>query len=145
MRRIALLIVLAAAGAVPASAHAALPTVLTQGTPTFEVRPAVISYTGDGTGIIGGSDGTGARNPGHLKWTRYTSRRGAATGVVWINDCDPDCAGGRFRGVKATVAVSRPARGHFRRLTLRYTYDGQRYTDRRKLARHGAWIWDVVG
>ncbi|MHB1834553.1 MAG: hypothetical protein ACYCXW_06270, partial [Solirubrobacteraceae bacterium] len=39
--------------ALPAAA-ASLPKVLTQQTPMFQLRPAVISYTGDGTGYIGG-------------------------------------------------------------------------------------------
>ena len=66
-----------------ATATPALPGVLTQGTPAFQVRPAVIGYTGDGTGIVGGADGTSARHPGHLRWTTYNTQEGVGHGLVW--------------------------------------------------------------
>jgi hypothetical protein len=59
----------------------------------FEVRPAAISYTGDGTSYLGGSDGGGPRatDYGHLTWVSWGRRTAYATGVDWLNDCDLDC------------------------------------------------------
>jgi hypothetical protein len=122
----------------PAAAHAALPGVLTQDVQhPFVVRPASIGYTGDGTGIIGGSDGSSARHPGHLRWTTYTHRQGIASGAVWIDDCRPDCADGTFRKVPADVHVFRPRHGRFTRLLLTYTYAGDDVVDRRGIRRYG--------
>jgi hypothetical protein len=48
------------------------------------------------------------------------------------------------------VHVFSPSAGHFRRLTLSYTFQGKHYTDRRR-ARHfggngmpGYWAYDIV-
>jgi hypothetical protein len=137
----------------PAAAQAGPPKVLTQRPHhMFQVRPAWIGYTGDGTGFIGGADGSGAAHPGHLHWRRYAHRQASARGVVWLNDCEPDCADGMFHSVPARVHVYRPRRGHFTRLTLKYRYRGHRYVDRRAL-RHtpggdgypGAWAWGFAG
>jgi hypothetical protein len=122
--------VVMAAGAAAGPA-AALPKVLTQETRAFQVRPAVISYTGDGTGYVGGLDGTSAQNLGHLQWTTYTREEGLAVGLVWLDNCTPDCADGTFSATKVRVRVSSPTQGHFRLLTLRYSYRGRRYVDRR--------------
>ena len=157
-RRWALGLVLAAslAAALPDAtqgmAAARLPSVLTQGRPAFEVRPASISYTGDGTGIVGGSDGRDARHPGHLRWVTYDERQGVGHGVVWLDDCDPSCAEGTFASTPVAVHVFSPGAGRFRRLTLTYTYRGQRYVDRR-MVRHfaaggglpGYWAYAIVG
>ena len=130
-----------------AAAAAALPKILTQGKPAFAVRPRSISYTGDGTGVLGGSDGSGPANPGRLRWPTYTRRRAIGRGVVWIDDCDPDCAGGTFSAVPVTVHAFSPSHGRFRRLTVKYTLHGKRYTDRRVIRRYtgGIWTYDVVG
>ncbi len=119
-----------AAGVASASA-AALPKVLTQERPAFQIRPAVIGYTGDGTGIVGGPDGTGPRDLGHLRWTTYNGREGDAVGLVWLDNCTPDCADGTFSPAKVRVRVSFPTHGHFRLLTLKYNHRGRRYVDRR--------------
>jgi hypothetical protein len=133
-------------------AAAALPAVLTQHAhEPFATRPASISYTGDATGIVGGTDGTSVRRPGHLRWTRYTQRQGTARGVVWLNDCDPSCAGGRFSALPATVHVFSPAHGRFTRLTLQFTDHGKHVTDRRRIEHmqasdgtSGYWVYAIV-
>ena len=114
-----------------AAAATGLPKVLTQDTPAFQIRPAVISYTGDGTGYVGGPDGTSVHRLGHLRWTTYNRREGDATGLVWLDNCTPDCARGMFTASKVRVRVSSPNHGHFRLLTLTYRYQGRRYVDRR--------------
>lgn len=120
-----------AVGSMPAAATTGPPKVLTQRTPLFQIRPAVISYTGDGTGVVGGPDGTSVRHLGHLRWTTYNARLGVAVGRVWLDDCSPDCADGRFTASKVRVRVSSPTQGHFRLLTLSYRFQGRRYVDRR--------------
>jgi hypothetical protein len=132
MRRSLLLSVAALAVSAASAAGAnSLPKVLTQEQPPFQVRPATISYTGDGTGVIGGPDGTSVRNLGHLRWTTYSRNVGIAVGLVWLDNCRPDCARGRFSPSQVQVRVSEPSDAHFRLLTLRYRYHGHRYVDRR--------------
>jgi hypothetical protein len=134
------------------SAAAGLPAVLTQGRPAFEIKPATISYTGDGTGLVGGADGRSVRHPGHLEWSTYTRRQGIAHGVVWLDDCDPDCAEGTFTSTPVSVHVFSPAHGRFGRMTLTYTYQGKRYVDRRAIRHYpggagfsGYWAYAIVG
>src|SRR5919206_4619957 len=81
---------------VPAAALARPPRTVSNVEPYLRVRPAKISYTGDGTGIVGGFDGTSARHPGHLRWLSYTRRDGRARGLLWLDDCEPSCAEGTF-------------------------------------------------
>jgi hypothetical protein len=130
--------------AVPGVAAARLPAVLTEHNPAFQVRPATIDYTGDGSAVVGGLNGSGPRHLGRLKWTTYNERQGSATGLLWINNCMPDCADGRFSSVRVSVKVFSPHSGHFRRLTLTYTYRGHHYVDRREIHLYrtpGARIW----
>ncbi|MEA2473513.1 MAG: hypothetical protein QOE06_1428 [Thermoleophilaceae bacterium] len=125
--------------AFPAASSASLPKVLTQDEAhPFVVRPASISYTGDGTGVIGGFDGTYADDPGHLTWGKYTKNQGRATGALWLDDCDPSCAEGTFTAVPVSVHVFRPSHGRFTRLTLKYTYQNDHYTDRRAIRHYSS-------
>lgn len=152
LRPYALIAATAAAVIAPTATAAQLPTILTQDPHRpFVTRPGSIAYTGDGTGVIGGTDGTSVRHPGHLRWTLYTRRQGAARGVVWLDDCEPSCAGGEFSSTPVTVHAFAPLHGHFTRLTLQYTYHGKRVTDRRGI-RHirgsdgvaGSWVYYIV-
>jgi hypothetical protein len=118
--------------AVPAPALARLPRTVSNVKPNLSVRPGKISYTGDGTGIVGGSDGRSARHPGHLHWLSYTRRDGRAHGVLWLDDCEPSCAAGTFHPTPVNVHVWRPRRGVFRRLTLSFRYHGKQWLDRRR-------------
>jgi hypothetical protein len=120
---------------VPASARAHPPWTVSNAEPYLRVRPAEISYTGDGTGIVGGFDGTSVRHPGHLNWLRYTRRDGRARGLLWLDDCDPSCAEGAFHATPVSVHVWRPRRGVFRRLTLSFGYSGKHWLDRRRAVR----------
>ena len=129
---------------VPVAPGAArLPTLLADGPRgrayTWQVRPAQITYTGDGSGILGGSGGTSAAHPGRLKWTGWTRTGATGSGTVWIDDCKPDCADGTFNGHRVKVNAFRPVKGHFTRLTLRYTYRGKRSIDRRGIWQTGGY------
>lgn len=135
----------------PQAASARLPAVLTQLKPEFQVQPAVISYTGDGTGLVGGRDGKSVRHPGHLHWTTYNRRHGVGHGLLWLDDCTPSCADGRFHSTRVAVYVFSPRHGRFRRLTLRYTYHGKRYVDRRGIRHYsgddgypGGWSYYII-
>jgi hypothetical protein len=117
-------------------AHAArrhLP-VLATGDLTAIVRPHSISYTGDGTGIIGRlpsySPGVGQR-PGYLHWTMWTRTHAEAVGTLWVKSCIPDCAGSPYYRQPVRVTAGRVRDGHFTRLTLYYSYQGQAVVDRR--------------
>ncbi|MGI8507235.1 MAG: hypothetical protein ACR2MK_10640 [Solirubrobacteraceae bacterium] len=106
------------------------------------VRPAVIEYTGDGSGILGGFDGRGhGTSFGHLRWTRWNRTEGLGHGAVWIKSCIPDCAGSPFKPYAVRVIVFRPRRGEFTRLTLRYRYHGTAVVDRREIVHN---IYDLV-
>ncbi len=124
---------------------AALPKALTQEKPAFAVRPAQISYTGDGTGVLGGRRGGGGREFGRITWTSWTGRAAHGRGQVWINDCEPDCAGGSFSPRPVRIALSQPRDGKFRLLTIRYRYRGKTYVDRRDVERHGRyWTYGIA-
>jgi hypothetical protein len=123
----------------PASAGA-LPSLLTQAPhrPPFAVRPAQIVYTGDGSGILGGFTGRGPLPRfGSLKWSSWTRNQALGSGAVWLDDCEPSCAGGKFDPYAVRVHAFDPVAGHFRRLTLRYAYEGKEVVDRRGLERIG--------
>ena len=146
MRVRLLVVILCSVTALPATAQARLPSVLTQHTKRpFEVRPATIWYTGDGTGVIGGSDGASARYPGRLHWNRYSHRQGRARGLVWLNDCDPSCAEGTFSAAPVNVHVFAPRHGHFTRLTLKYAWNGTDVTDQRSIKNFGSyWAYGII-
>jgi hypothetical protein len=139
----------ASASAKAASASATgLPMVLTPGSrQQFALRPAEIDYTGDGTGVLGGFDGTG-RYPsyGHLKWSSWTGTEALGSGAVWIDDCTPSCAAGKFSPYAIAVRAFDPAAGHFTRLRLRYRYRGAEVVDTRgvRMGIGGAYEYFIV-
>jgi hypothetical protein len=122
--------------ALPSAGQAAqLPGLLTgqNARHPFQVRPAVVGYTGDGTGFLGGFDGTGRGSDqfGHLTWLSWTTTIATGSGAVWVNSCEPNCAQGSFSPIAAKVRAFAPRRGHFTRLTLRYEDEGKAIVDER--------------
>jgi hypothetical protein len=112
----------------------------------LQVRPPVISYTGDGTGFIGGRTTSPPQHldRGGIHWLSWTARSAFGRGYAWLDDCRPDCAGGRFHKHRATVRATRPRHGRFTRLTIVYRWNGRRVRDRRKLERSGGyWYWGI--
>lgn len=98
---------------VPAMAIAAQPRVWTGR--VLKVRPGLIRWTGDATGFLGGRARRTCHTVscfGRLQWTTWNSTEGVARGVDWVNDCNPDCAGGSFSARPTTVHVYRPRRLH---------------------------------
>lgn len=111
-----------------ASAAGGLPGLTQEGLARPEVRPAVIVYTGDGSGFLAGPGRVSRRNFGRLRWTSWTRSRASGSGANWINDCTPDCAQGHFHGYPVTLFASRPRTiaGHDLFTRLRVTYTGRR-------------------
>jgi len=134
-----------------AATHASggLPKLLADGphfTLTWQVRPAHIVYTGDGSGVLGGFNGTGVAHPGSITWLSWTATRATGTGAVWLDDCKPDCAEGTFHSAPVKLTAFRPVGGHFTRLTLAYDADGKHWVDTRGLERRGGnWQYFIVG
>jgi hypothetical protein len=54
---------------------------------------------------------------------------------VFINDCEPDCAGGTFSNWKAAIRARRVRKGHYTRLSAAYHRDGEHVLARWKLVR----------
>jgi hypothetical protein len=105
----------------------------------WEVRPAQILYTGDGTGRLGGFDGTGLVHPGHLKWASWTQTQAKGSGAVWLDDF------GKVTAHRVTVRAFRPVKERFTRLTLRYSYHGKLIVDRRGIWRTGSlWSYYII-
>ena len=148
---VVLAIVALVASTPPARPATGLPTLLGDsprgaGYYTWQVRPAHIVYTGDGSGILGGFDGSSARKPGHLTWSTWTRTEARGKGAVWLDDCNPDCADGRYTPHAVKVRAFRRVDGRFRRLTLDYRLKGKRYVDRRGISsRIGFWRYYIIG
>ena len=136
--------------AAPATATARLPNLWTgfKARGSFFVRPPEVSYTGDGSGYLGGFDGTGAYPSfGSLTWSSWTHGVASANGADWLKTCVPDCADSPFVPVAVTVTAFKPRQHHFRRMTLQYTYQGKAYTDRRVLrpTYKRGYAWAIAG
>lgn len=124
--------------AIPAAAQAGqrLPLLPTDTSTkhNLQVRPFAIDFTGDGTGWLGGFDGTGRYpNWGRLHWSRWTRTQATGHGALWLNTCRPDCADGTFHASAVTVYATQVRANVFRLLTLRYSYDGEPVVDRRPI------------
>lgn len=128
--------------------HPGLPTVLAlNDTTSFQERPAEISYTGDGTGVIGGWHGDPASdNFGQLHWKTWVRSHASATGADWLNDCRPDCAEGSFYPHRATVRLSRVRHGHFTQMVVKAKFDNRHLVDRRRMVHtsYGYYSWVIV-
>jgi len=131
----------------PAAGAASLPKLATQlPGEELQVRPPIVSYTGDGTGFLGGRN---SKPPNHLDrggihWLSWGPSSAFGRGWVWINDCRPYCAAGSFHKARATVRATRPRNGLFTRMTIAYRWGGRRYHDHRVLEQaSGFYYWGV--
>jgi hypothetical protein len=157
MRRIAIAVVAVATVAVwtltAAPAQARLPRLprllaAVHARNDFRVRPFLVVYTGDGSGLLGGRYRHPRRhfprNFGRLHWRHWGHHVARTHGTVWLDDCRPSCAAGHFHGHRAGIRAHRVRHHHFTRLRIVYRYHGHRVVDRRKLGRHGhTYSWDV--
>jgi hypothetical protein len=89
---------------------------------SLQVRPSTITYTGDGTGYLGGPSARMA-NVG-IRWANWTPHLAVGTGFNQLNNCDPSCARGTFRGYPVKIELWRPQKLSgtlvFTRMTIFY-------------------------
>jgi hypothetical protein len=61
----------------------------------------------------------------HMTWTSWTASQATGKGVVYANNCTPDCASGHFRHDRATVELGTPhaacGKEFFDKMRLHYT------------------------
>jgi hypothetical protein len=62
-------------------------------------QPATVELAGDGTYELSG-----------MTWSTWSSTEAIGTGTALIDDCNPDCAGGRFYHVPVLATFSKPAK-----------------------------------
>ena len=100
--------VIVAAGASASGTLPVSPTSLgaTAAADGLQVKPATITYTGDGTGLLGGRN-VRDRNSG-IDWTQWTANVALGSGFNQLNNCTPSCAGGTFRGYPVRIELWRP-------------------------------------
>jgi hypothetical protein len=94
----------------------------------LQEKPYQLVYTGDGTGQLAGPGRHGSHSPrawGRLRWSKWGTTSAAGTGDDWIDNCNPDCARGKFTPYHVDITLRRPEYEHgyevFTRLTIRYT------------------------
>ncbi len=150
-----LLAVLTVAGAARAASSPPLPlspAYLNATGAYLQVEPARITYTGDGTGVLGGASARTGSSAIH--WTSWTAARAKGTGYNQLNDCRPDCAGGTFHLFRVRIELWRPRRiaGRlvFTRLTIVYTGrrpggEPRHYTFTDVYRRGGGFSWGPPG
>lgn len=102
----------------------------------LQIEPAVITYTGDGTGFFAGF-GRASHRPkvGGLRWSVWTPTVSMATGGDWEDNCTPDCAAGLRTSYRVNLLAYRPEVVHgysvFTRLSVTYTHGLPHYVHRR--------------
>jgi hypothetical protein len=146
---IALVVLLVLAVAVPAAAagdsDVRLATQAANREEELQVRPATVSFTGDGTGYLGGrTTSPGHYDRGGIEWLSWGETSAFGRGYAWLNDCRPYCAAGHFHKHRMTVRAFRPRDGLFTRMTIVYRFGGREVHDRRVLERAGGyWFWGI--
>jgi hypothetical protein len=61
----------------------------------MEIRPKQITTSGDGSGYVK-----------NLAWSNWGAPQATATGVMELNNCQPNCAQGTYTGYPATVTLA---------------------------------------
>jgi hypothetical protein len=61
----------------------------------MEVRPKEIYVSGDGTGVVTS-----------LVWSNWGESHANATGVIQLDNCEPNCAQGKYTSYPATVTLA---------------------------------------
>ena len=125
---VALLLLLGLGGVMDAAAQTlpVVPKDLSATGAQLVVKPGQIVFTGDGTGVIAGSR-LPTRRGSRITWSSWTADAARGTGKLWLNDCNPACAGGTYHGYPVRIVAWKPGmeggRLVFRRLTLFFTGD----------------------
>jgi len=93
----------------------------------FSVRPSQIVASGDGSRIIAGSAAWIGRNPdpkqpgsqfGRIAWTTWTASKADGIGVVWTDNCEPDCAVGTYYPLPVKLLATHVRNGVYTQLVL---------------------------
>ena len=58
-------------------------------------RPRQIVLSADGSGAVSG-----------LSWASWGGQQATGTGTLQVDDCQPNCASGKFTGYPATVTLT---------------------------------------
>lgn len=123
----------------------------------LQVRPKIIVWTGDGSGLFAGRGRPRpkTRSFGRLHWTEWRGKSEArAWGANWFDDCSPDCAGGTFTAYAVNLRAFRPAflAGYyvFTRMTVTYAHGRPSYVKTRShtwrlVSNSGSYFWCVAG
>jgi hypothetical protein len=113
----------------------------------LQVRPKLVSYTGDGTGYLAGRQSSPRHeDQGGLRWLSWGKAGALARGFAWLNNCRPSCANGHFSPHKAIVRARRPRHGLFTRLVIKFRYAGRWRFDHRALNYvAGYYVWGICG
>jgi hypothetical protein len=72
----------------------------------LQVKPARITYTGDGSGFLGGANARDLHSG--IDWTKWTTELALGTGFNQLDNCEPDCASGTFHGHPVKIELWRP-------------------------------------
>ncbi len=97
-------------------------------TADFAIRPATMFFGCCGQVLIGGA-GVSSRQfrsgkRGHIRWTVWTTLGATGTGLLWIDDCTPDCANGTFQSHSVSITATDVRASRYTRLVLIYRFGG---------------------
>jgi hypothetical protein len=96
--------------------------------PYLQVKPGMMVYTGDGSGLFAGN-GKASRRPhyGRIRWTEWSTTIARGSGANWLSNCNPACGDGTRTPypvrLKAYRTGSRSGHLVFTRMTVTYTHD----------------------
>ncbi|MBB4743891.1 hypothetical protein BJY16_007350 [Actinoplanes octamycinicus] len=62
-----------------------------------------------------------------VRWTRLTATAGAAVGTMHVNDCEPDCADGKYRTERVTLTFRRVRSHHGAPVFTEFRVDNDPY------------------
>jgi hypothetical protein len=118
-------------------------------TSVFAVRPATISFGASADVLIGGPGITQSQfkagDYGHISWSRWTSASAVGRGLIWSNDCNPNCPEGTYHSSQVAIRAGDGNSGRFRWLSYTYRTEGHRLhihsTLRRMPGTTDAWEW----
>jgi len=115
----------------------------------LQARPFVVSYTGDGSGYLGGFNGhklvrktlNTTTSIGRLHWTAWNNTEGRAWGADWTDSPCRTCSNANdpLYPVKVNVHVYRPRNGVFTRMTFNGV--GGHALTLPAFYNHGFWSW----
>ncbi|WP_042418045.1 hypothetical protein [Streptacidiphilus anmyonensis] len=118
----------ATAAAIPATAATSSPRTTAQTADTVVLDCQGQAQTQPGTYLLACGDGNNYLTGIH--WTAWTADSATATATDNANDCQPNCAAGRFHGYPVTVTLDEPRSASagsgpaaYTHVTLHYTGD----------------------